>query len=126
MNLMDRLRYGPLQDEGDWEDAAREYRNRIYPEDDVDVTIEHFYAPPAGPGRGASKLDEESEEGVLGREALEAVDSYIEDEITFDIDPDEILMEYEHRSRGDDDVLTVEGGYNFMFHRNMYRVRFEF
>lgn len=124
MNILDRLRHGPVQESGDWDEmTAREYRNEIYPEASVDIEIERFYGPPTG---GGMKMDEVTEEDMLGREALDTVDEYIEDEISFDIEPDEVLTEYEHRARGDDDVLTVEGGYSFIGHQNLYRVTFEF
>lgn len=124
MNILDRIRHGPVQESGDWDElTAREYRNEIYPEASVDVEIERFYGSPVG---GGMKMDEVTEEDVLGREALDTVDGYIEEDISFDVDQDEIFMEYEHRSRGEDDVLTVEGGYSLIGHSTMYRVTFEF
>jgi len=124
MNILDRLRHGPVQDSGDWDElTAREYRDEIYPENDVDVTIERFYGSPVG---GGMKMDEVMEESITGRGALETVDEYIEDDVSLDIDPDELLMEYEHRARGEDEVLTVEGGYSFIGHQTGYRATFEF
>jgi len=38
----------------------------------------------------------------------------------------DIPFAYEHRSRGDDHSLFLEGGTGFMGHTTVYRIRFEF
>lgn len=123
MGLFDRIRDGPVVDAGDWEDAVSEYTNELYNETGVDVTVSRSYGPPTG---GGMKMDEVAEEDVMGREALETAEEYIADDAFGDMEMEDLPFEYEHRSRGDMDVLSLEGGYSFIGHQNVYRVRFEF
>lgn len=123
MGLWSRIRDGPLEDSGDWEDAWSEYRTELMQHNDVDVRLDRYYGPPTG---GGTRLDGMNEESVPGLDAWEAVDEYIRDEELDEYGIEDIPFEYELRGRGDEDVLTLEGGTRFLGHTTIYRVRFEF
>lgn len=124
-----RLKYGSIVEDGQLEDHIDEYRDQIHGMDEVDVEVEEWFDPaPYQAGFMTPtnmNTSELSSEDLSGQEAWDFANTALE-EMTEGSGLDDIPFYFEHRSRGEDDMIMMAAeGYSTLGSKREYRVKFD-
>ena len=128
-DLISRMKYGPIVEEGDFDDHREEYRDFIQNMEEVDVEVTETYQD-LHHRRGlffpTGLTTSESETELSGEEAWEFADSTLEGMMPNTNGIEDIPFYFEHRSRGEDDIIRMGArSYSLLGSQSDYQITFE-
>lgn len=128
--LTDRIKYGSVVAEGDFQIHEDEYQEIICNFEDVDVEVREWYNPTPYTGKLFTpthiKTSETSKENISGEEAWEFANSMLENITPEGGNIGDLPFSFEHRSRGAQNIVQMGvAGASPLGSRSEYYLSFE-
>lgn len=120
LRIGSRLRHGPLQDAGRFQEA---YTQAIEDLETVDVAVQKRYGPVFMRFGDSIRGESASKTGISGAEALDYIDDTLQDWTQDGEGLDEVADYAEHRQGGSRDHIVIEGSSPRVFgFQDRYRI----